>query len=490
VSVAPPAAGAPESPGWAAVAEAFAALGRVVLLLDPELRVVRASAQLDRLLCPGSAARVLGKPAATMLGSRLFEAGGEVHRALSAGRRVEGRRAFIKCPMTGAQLVSASLAPLAEDVGAPLHPRTRFMVVIRPADEVAVPPGVAPRHGLMVRSQAMLRVVALIEALEASEANVLITGETGTGKGAVAEAIHAHSPRRHGPFVTVDASAIPAELLESELFGHVRGAFTGAHRDRTGHVELARGGTLFLDEIGDMPLPMQSKLLRLVEEREFRRLGDSTPRPMDARVISATHVDLRAAIAAGRFREDLYYRLCVVPVDLPPLRERAEEIEPLAHHLLERVSAATGRALALGADALEALLAYPWPGNVRQLDNALEHAVALCRGQTLHREDLPLEVRDHRPGAWPLAAATAPPAPPPRAPTLTAGTAGAAGTARAAGAATAAGPPEPPPPVADPEAARVLAALEAHRWNRTAAAAALGVSRTTLWRWMQRLGLA
>lgn len=467
------------SDAWAAVEAAFASLGRVALLLDAEYHVVRASAQLDRLVCPGTAGRILGKPVGALLGSRLFQTGDEVHRALSSGRRVEGRRAFIKCPLTGAQLVSVSVAPLPFEAGAPLHPKTRFMVVVRAADEAGDAAASAPRLGLMVRSPAMLRIVGLIEALDASEANVLITGETGSGKGAVAAAVHAHSPRREGPFVAVDASAIPGELLESELFGHVRGAFTGAHRDRAGHVELAQGGTLFLDEIGDMPLPMQSKILRLVEEREFRRLGESAPRAMDARIIAATHVDLAAAVAAGRFREDLYYRLRVVPIELPPLRERPEEIEPLARHLLERVGAKTGRALALGADALEQLVAYGWPGNVRQLENALEYAVALCRGQTIHREDLPAEVRGAAVAT--AAAAAAPKRVAPESPTCTLGDdedESDVGQGDDAGAV-----PD------DDEATRLRAALEDNRWNRGEAARALGISRTTLWRWMQRHGL-
>ncbi|MFO0744696.1 MAG: sigma 54-interacting transcriptional regulator [Myxococcota bacterium] len=348
------------------------------------------------------------------------------------------------------------------------------MLVVRPAAREAEPtPGQATAAGgLMARSPAMLRIVGLIEALSESEANVLVTGETGSGKGAVAAAIHAHSPRRDGPFVVVDVGAIPGELLESELFGHTKGAFTGAHRDRAGQIELAAGGTLFLDEIGDMPLPLQGKLLRLVEEREFRRLGDSAARHMDARIISATNVDLPAAIAAGRFREDLYYRLCVVPIELPPLRERPGEIGPLARHHLARAGAAAQRALMLSPDAVELLEGYGWPGNVRQLNNAIEYAVAMCRGQTVQVDDLPPEIRH---GATAPRAPHAPPleAPPSASPVPTVDA-----------------PPsaEPPPSADDP--VRIRAALEAHRWNRGAAAAALGMSRTTLWRWMRRLGIA
>jgi len=456
---------------WSAVASAFAALGRVVLLLDSELHVVRASPQLDVLVCHGTAERIVGKPIGALLGSRLFQVGEEAHRAISSGNRIEGRRAFIKCTETGAQLVSVTVAPLGLEQAHALHARARFMVVIRAPDVAFDPTAIAPAHGLMASAPSMLRIVALIEALSDSEANVLITGETGSGKGAVAAALHAHSARRDGPFVTVDAGAIPADLLESELFGHVRGAFTGAHKDRVGMIELARGGTLFLDEIGDMPQALQVKLLRLVEEREFRRLGESTPRPMDARIIAATHVDLPAAIAARRFREDLYYRLCVVPIELPPLRDRPGEIRPLSHHLLARVSAAGGRALSLGADALEVLEAYPWPGNVRQLENALEHAVAMCRGQTIHAEDLPYEVRDPSRRALRSEPASPHVAPVPMPPS------------------TAGLTLHESDPNNDDEVTRIKAALEVHHWNRGAAAQALGMSRTTLWRKLRILGL-
>lgn len=468
---------------WSAVASAFAALGRVVLLLDAELHVVRASPHLDSLVCRGTAERIVGKPIGALLGSRLFQVGDEAHRAISSGNRIEGRRAFIKCTETGAQLVSVSVAPLGLEHGHALHPRARFMVVVRAPDTTFDPSAIAPAHGLMAKAPSMLRIVALIEALSDSEANVLITGETGSGKGAVAAALHAHSPRRDGPFITVDAGAIPADLLESELFGHVRGAFTGAHKDRVGMIELARGGTLFLDEIGDMPLPLQVKLLRLVEEREFRRLGESNPRSMDARIIAATHVDLPAAIAARRFREDLFYRLCVVPIELPPLRDRPGEIGPLAHHLLARVSAAGGRALSLGDDALASLEAYPWPGNVRQLENALEHALAMCRGQTIHAEDLPLEVRDP---ARRLPRVEAKPArPTPARPVV----AEQPGHTPVANPVDRADPADPADPDDEAESERIKAALEVHRWNRGAAAQALGMSRTTLWRKLRLLGL-
>jgi len=207
-----------------------------------------------------------------------------------------------------------------------------------------------------------------------------------------ARAIHANSTRKGERFVAVNCAALPAELLESELFGHVRGAFTGAVRDRSGRVELASGGTLFLDEIGDVPLQLQVKLLRFLQEKTFEHVGDSHTRKADVRIIAATNVDLRRAIAEGRFREDLYYRLRVVPIEVPPLRERREDIEPLARFLLIRVAGRHGREVRFSADAIRALLRYSWPGNVRELENAIEYAVAVGRGQTIQTEDLPLEI--------------------------------------------------------------------------------------------------
>ena len=192
--------------------------------------------------------------------------------------------------------------------------------------------------------------------------------------------------------MAVNCGALPGELLESELFGHVRGAFTGAVRDRIGRFELAAGGTLFLDEAGDLPLHLQVKLLRVLQERTFERVGDSHTRQTDARIIAATHLDLRRAITAGNFRDDLYYRLRVVPIEVPPLRRRREDIEPIAEHLLEKINARLGRSLRTAPEVTPALLRYDWPGNVRELENALEFAVAVCGGQTIHPRHLPPEV--------------------------------------------------------------------------------------------------
>ena len=224
--------------------------------------------------------------------------------------------------------------------------------------------------------RALLDEVAL---LGASDASVLLQGESGTGKEMLARALHDASPRRRGPFVAINCAAIPEALLESELFGHARGAFTGADRARRGLLLDASGGTLFLDEIGDMPLPLQAKLLRVLQEREVRPLGASEAIAVDVRVVSATHRDLEAAIAAQQFREDLYYRLNVVNLRVPPLRERREDIAPLAQHFVERLARKHGRRIAgFTPDALDLLLRADWPGNVRQLMNVVEQCCALC----------------------------------------------------------------------------------------------------------------
>ncbi len=228
----------------------------------------------------------------------------------------------------------------------------------------------------------------LIEQVAPSGATVLVTGESGTGKEVVARQIHELSGRK-GPFVAVNCGAIPEHLLESELFGHERGAFTGAASTREGRFEQAKGGTFFLDEIGDMPAVMQVKLLRVLEERVIERVGGTQSIPVDVRLIAATHRDLPARIAAGKFREDLYYRLSVFPIEISPLRERAEDIEPLVHVFVKRMHATCGVQLDFAIDALEAMRNYRWPGNVRELANMIERLVVTKPNGLIGARDLP-----------------------------------------------------------------------------------------------------
>ncbi len=246
---------------------------------------------------------------------------------------------------------------------------------------------------LVGRSEAMQRVFRIVERVAGSPSSVLVSGESGTGKELVARALHELGPRRRGPFVAVDCAAIPETLIESELFGHERGAFTDARERRVGRFEAASGGTLFLDEIGELAPRVQAKLLRALQERCIERLGSSEPIAVDVRVVAATNRDLEREVAEGRFRDDLYFRIRVVPIVLAPLRERREDVRLLAEHFLARSRAAADRGpMHFTREALAALEAYAWPGNVRELENAVEHAVALGEGQAIRVEDLPEEV--------------------------------------------------------------------------------------------------
>lgn len=244
--------------------------------------------------------------------------------------------------------------------------------------------------GLVGKSAAMKRFFQLLETIAATSSTILVTGETGTGKEIAARAIHHNSPRRAARFVALNCSAIPETLLEAELFGHVRGAFTGATSNRQGRFEQAHKGTLFLDEVGTMSPALQMKLLRALQEREFERVGDSqTTIKVDVRVIAATNNDLRKMVADGQFREDLFYRLNVIPVQVPPLRDRKEDIPLLVQHFLQKL----GASVTVSQDAMRRLMAYDWPGNVRQLENAIEHAVALSGGRSqVDGNDLPPEL--------------------------------------------------------------------------------------------------
>jgi DNA-binding NtrC family response regulator len=242
-------------------------------------------------------------------------------------------------------------------------------------------------ENIIGRSPAMTRVFELVRKAARSEANILILGESGTGKELIARAIHANSPRAAQPFVPVDCASLPENLLESELFGHEKGAFTGAVRSKPGLIETAHRGTLFLDEIGELTLPLQSKLLRVIQERQIRRVGGTAQIDVDVRIVSATNRNLRESVAKGEFREELYYRVNVIAIALPPLRERAGDIPLLVHAFLKRYG--RGRVTRIADDALAALEAYPWPGNVRELQNVVERACALADEDTIRRRDLP-----------------------------------------------------------------------------------------------------
>jgi transcriptional regulator with PAS, ATPase and Fis domain len=244
-------------------------------------------------------------------------------------------------------------------------------------------------------SPAMQKVFSRMKRIVATESTVLILGESGTGKELVAKAIHFNGLRKEKPFIAVNCAAIPETLLESELFGHVKGAFTGAIRDKIGKFEAANFGTIFLDEIGTMPMHLQTKLLRVLQEQEVEKIGSTKPVKLDVRVVSATNINLEEEVKKGNFREDLFYRLNVIPIVIPPLRERMEDILPLSKHFIEKFCFEMKRpVMTLSKEALEMLELYHWPGNVRELENVVERIVALTDGQNITLQDIPTNIRD------------------------------------------------------------------------------------------------
>jgi two-component system response regulator HydG len=303
--------------------------------------------------------------------------------------------------------------------------------------------------GMVARSEAMQRTLDRARRFALTDSSVLIQGESGVGKELVARFIHAQSNRAGKPFVSLNCGAVPETLLESELFGHARGAFTGAQTVSIGLFESASSGTLFLDEIGEISPGMQVKFLRALQEKEIRRVGESRSRPVDVRIISATNRNLSAEVEAGRFRRDLYYRLHVISLAIPPLRERSDDVLPLARFFLRKLGTSMGRpATGFSPKVADRLLRYLWPGNVRELQSVIEHAVALCNGDQLSVEDLPEELRNAR-----LA---------PR-----------AGAIR---------------PLDDVEREHILAAMKATRGNKVEAAQALGIGLATLYRKLKQYG--
>jgi DNA-binding NtrC family response regulator len=308
--------------------------------------------------------------------------------------------------------------------------------------------------GLVGRSDIMRAIFRTVERIAKAEATVLITGESGTGKELVAHAIHDFSARAEGPFIAVNCGAIPRELIESELFGHEKGAFTGATDRRIGRLESADGGTLFLDEIGELDPATQVKLLRALQERSFERVGSNTTITVDLRIVTATNRDLAKEVADGNFREDLYYRVNVVPVQLPPLRERREDIRLLAHTFLSRA----GTEKKLTPAALGSLEGYNWPGNVRELENAIEHGLALCDGDTIDQQDLPISI-------------------------------GRTGQAEALREQWRQGERSFDETVVRFETEILRESLESHHWNQTRTANALGITRRVLKLKMDKLGI-
>ena len=306
------------------------------------------------------------------------------------------------------------------------------------------------------KDPAMQRIFETVGVVAATDATILIEGATGTGKDLLAKVIHSVSRRAHHPFVKVNCAAIPDNLLESEMFGYVKGAFTGAERDKPGRFNEADGGTIFLDEIGDLPLVLQAKLLRVLEDREFYPLGSRHTQKVDVRIISASNRNLETMVAERLFREDLFYRLNVFRIEVPDLKDRSNDLPLLIHHILRKMAAIRdNRHVGISEDAMQILLNYSFPGNVRELENILEHALIICREGSIEPRHLPDYLRHRRPNSLKDRVSDSP-----------------------VEEATGLG-----------EREHLLAVLRKHGWNRSKAAGELGIDRTTLWRKIKKLGL-
>ncbi len=305
---------------------------------------------------------------------------------------------------------------------------------------------------LVSKSPEMRRVFELLPLLARSKSTVLIEGGSGTGKELVARAVHNLGPRARAPFIAVNCSALPDNLLESELFGYKKGAFTDARTDKPGRFALAEGGSLLLDEIGELSLPMQAKLLRVLETRQYEPLGGTESVKADVRILAATNLDLAEEVSKGKFRQDLYFRLNVVRISLPPLADRKEDVPLLVRHFISRFNAFQGRRIKRCTEnAMAALMDYDYPGNVRELENAIEHGFVVCGGDMIQRDDLPAHILE------------------------------------AAAERRIAHPPQRP--LKQAEADKIRETLEKHFWHRQRAAQELGISRNTLWRKMKRYGI-
>ncbi len=308
------------------------------------------------------------------------------------------------------------------------------------------------------KSSAMKAVFKAVEMAAASDATVLLQGESGTGKELIAGAIHYHSHRKNAPMVTVNCGALPENLLESELFGHVKGAYTGAIRSRTGRFEAADTGTIFLDEIAELSPMIQVKLLRVLQEREIERVGESKKRRVDIRIITATHQDLTALVESGRFRKDLYYRLNVFPIPIPPLKERKEDLPLLVNHFIRQMCDRTGKNIVdVSSPVMRAFMAHDWPGNVRELENCIEHAFVLCRRDRIETDDLPGSLRNPSPAVR----VQSHPLPPERK----------AGRSHSR---------------AKVNKGQLVLLLEECNWNKSEVGRRLGVSHTAVWKYMKK----
>jgi len=436
-------------PGAAPPADILQAVGFGVVAVDARRRITffnQAAAQLTGI----PAAEALGRPCREVLSSSLCDQACPLTRAMSSGQPQAACEAvFIRGQGRSVIPVKVSVTPLMDAQG-----RAVGGVETIQAQSVAGTVEEEDRYAwedFVGVSPAVQRVFDVLRVVSPTRATILLEGPTGTGKDLLARIIHHNSPRAAQPFVKVNCAALPANLLESELFGYAKGAFTGAERDKPGRFGLAHGGTIFLDEISELPLELQAKLLRVIEEREFFPLGARQTTKVDVRILAACNQPLAQRVKEGRFREDLYYRLNVIRVQVAPLNERPQDVPLLIRRFIQQKNMANGTFICrFEPKALEILLNYPYPGNVRELENILEHACLLCQGDVVGVEHLP----------WSLREQTAPP--------------------------DESAPAHPAEEPAASEARELVAALEAADWNRTRAAQYLGIDRTTLWRRMKR----
>ncbi|MEN3028895.1 MAG: sigma 54-interacting transcriptional regulator [Aquificaceae bacterium] len=392
-----------------------------ILVLDPEGRVLEHNHIAKRMLCREEESELTGKGIRELINLSLEELPPEGERA----------DIYIETPC-GRQKASLLVSPMASGFG--------YVVSLYVVNQIALCE-LGEEETIVTKSPEFKKLLDTVKAVAEYDVNILLEGETGTGKSLLAKYIHYLSPRRSGPFVKVNCAAIPETLLEAELFGYVKGAFTGAVRDKPGKVELAEGGTLFLDEIGDMPLHLQAKILHLVQEKEFERLGDVRTRRADLRIIASTNRNLKELMKKGQFREDLYYRIGVVRLHLPPLRERREDIPSLVNHFLGKYSRKYAKKIrGVSSEAMKLLLSHSFPGNVRELENIVERAVITCMGSLIKPEDLQIE-------------------------------------------------PEKDLLSQEDEKRRIREVLEQAGGNRSLAARMLGMHRTTLWRKLRELGI-
>jgi transcriptional regulator with PAS, ATPase and Fis domain len=371
--------------------------------------------------------------------------------ALANGKRVRDMR--LEWPHLGDNglVVELTAAPILEDDGA----RTGAILLVRDVTRQAdLEERLKKKHrmgNIIGKSRKMQQVFTLVRQLGSVDTSVLVTGESGTGKELVADALHYNGDRRNGPLVKVNCSALSENLLDSELFGHVRGAFTGAVRDKVGRFEAAHGGTILLDEIGDISPMIQLKLLRVLDTKQYERVGDSATREVDVRVVAATNVNLQQKVRDGQFRQDLYYRLKVMPVHLPPLRERREDIPLLVRHFLSEFAAEFDKDITgVSEKVMNLFMRYEWPGNVRELKHAMEHACLLCSGGVIVMEHLPADLTAFM------------------------------GDGR---------PSMPPGEPSNIDKRDILDAIERADGNKSKAARLLGVNRKTLYRKMHKLGV-